>query len=59
LCVLDRRTYAPISVDRVRTGDEVMVLSCPGPSWWRQHGHVRHVGPEAFGFDLEPVLAER
>lgn len=59
LCVLDRRTYAPISVDRLRAGDEVMVLSCPGPSWWRQHGQLRHVGPEAFGFDLEPVLAER
>jgi DUF917 family protein len=56
LCVLDRRTCLPIAVDLLRTGDEVMVLALPGPSWWQEHHLLRHVDPTAFGLDHEPVL---
>jgi DUF917 family protein len=55
LCVLDRRTCLPIAVDRLRTGDEVMVLVLSGPSWWQEHHRLRHVGPAAFGLHHEPV----
>ena len=55
VCVLDRRTRLPIAVDLLRSGDEVMVVTMPGPSWWREHGQLRHVGPGAFGLGLEPV----
>ena len=56
VCVLDRRSRLPISVDLLRTGDEVMVLVLPGPSWWQQHHRLRHVDPTAFGLDHDPVL---
>jgi DUF917 family protein len=59
LCVLDRRTHLPIAVDRLRVGDEVMIVISRGPSWWRRPDRLRHVGPAAFGLDLEPVAAER
>jgi DUF917 family protein len=59
LWLLDRRTNLPIAVDRLRAGDEVMVVHCAGPSWWRRPDRLDRVGPGAFGLDLEPVLTER
>ena len=56
VCVLDRRTCLPIAVDLLRTGDEVMVLVLPGPTWWREPHRLRHVDPAAFGLDHEPVV---
>lgn len=57
LCVLDRRTAAPIAVDALRVGDDVTVVVLPGPSWWRAAPErLAHVGPRAFGLDCDPVL---
>jgi DUF917 family protein len=57
LCVLDRRTSAPIAVDALRVGDDVRVVVLPGPDWWRASPErMAHVGPRAFGLDCEPVL---
>lgn len=59
LCLLDRRTARPLSVDRVRTGDEVLVIALPGPSWWAQSGHrLAAVGPCAFGLNTGALLLE-
>ncbi|WP_427890155.1 DUF917 domain-containing protein [Kribbella sp. GL6] len=58
LCVLDHRTLQPIAVDGVRTGDEVVVLALPGPTWWRHPDRLRHVAPEAFGLACPPQLLE-
>ncbi|MGW7683836.1 DUF917 domain-containing protein [Kribbella sp. NPDC054772] len=58
LCVLDRRTLQPIAVDAVRTGDEVLVLALPGPTWWRRPDRITHVGPRAFGLGCDPRLLE-
>jgi DUF917 family protein len=57
LCVLDRRTAAPIAVDALRVGDDVTVVALPGPDWWRASPQrLAHVGPRAFGLDCDPVL---
>jgi uncharacterized protein len=57
LCVLDRRTAAPIAVDALRVGDDVTVVALPGPPWWRATpDRLAHVGPRAFGLDCDPVL---
>ncbi|HYH30861.1 MAG TPA: DUF917 domain-containing protein [Pseudonocardia sp.] len=56
LCLLDRRTAAPLGVDRLRTGDEVLVVVLPGPSWWRHPDVLPRVAPEAFGLCCPPVL---
>jgi uncharacterized protein len=57
LCVLDRRTAAPIAVDALRVGDDVTVVVLPGPAWWRADPQrLAHVGPRAFGLDCDPVL---
>ncbi|GAA2827482.1 DUF917 domain-containing protein [Kribbella solani] len=58
LCVLDRRTLQPIAVDTVRTGDEVVVLALPGPTWWRRPDRIEHVAPQAFGLPYPPQLLE-
>lgn len=59
LCLLDRRTARPVAVDRVRTGDEVLVIALPGPSWWGQNEHrLAAVGPSAFGLNIEALLLE-
>lgn len=59
LCLLDRRTACPVAVDRVRTGDEVLVTALPGPSWWTQNEHrLAAVGPSAFGLNIEALLLE-
>jgi uncharacterized protein len=57
LCLLDRRTTAPIAVDGLRLGDDVLVVALPGPAWWRATPErLRHVDPRAFGLDCDAVL---
>jgi uncharacterized protein len=58
LCVLDLRTLQPIAVDAIRSGDEVLVLALPGPTWWRRPDRITHVGPQAFGLACSPQLLE-
>jgi DUF917 family protein len=57
LCVLNRRTAAPIPVDGLREGDDVTVLVLPGPAWWSDtRERLAHVDPRAFGLDCDAVL---
>ncbi|WP_433559191.1 DUF917 domain-containing protein [Pseudonocardia xinjiangensis] len=57
LCLLDRRTSAPIAVDALRLGDDVLAVVLPGPQWWRASPErLRHVAPRAFGLDCDAVL---
>ncbi|WP_350274128.1 DUF917 domain-containing protein [Kribbella sp. HUAS MG21] len=58
LCVLDRRTLQPLAVDAIRTGDEVVVVALPGPTWWRRPDRLPHVSPQAFGLTCPPQLLE-
>jgi DUF917 family protein len=51
LCLLDRRTARPIATDRIRPGNEVLVVTIPGPDWWSQTPErAAAVGPAAFGY---------
>lgn len=57
ICVLDGRTAQPVAADRLRAGDDVQVLTLPGPAWWTAlPGRLRAVGPRAFGYDIDAVL---
>ncbi|OZM75576.1 DUF917 domain-containing protein [Pseudonocardia sp. MH-G8] len=57
LCLLDRRTAAPIAVDGLRLGDDVVAIVLPGPPWWRASPErLRRVDPRAFGIDCHAVL---
>jgi hypothetical protein len=57
ICVLDRRTAAPIAVDSLRPGDDLVVVVLPGPPWWRASPErLRHVDPRAFGLGCDAVL---
>lgn len=56
ICLLDRRTAHPLAADRVRAGDEVLVLTLPGPRWWTgTEERLAVVGPAAFGIDSPPL----
>ncbi|MEZ0494231.1 DUF917 domain-containing protein [Kineococcus sp. TBRC 1896] len=56
LAVLDRRAARPVSCDRVRRGDDVVVLRLDAPAFWRDPARLGAVGPRAFGYDVDPVL---
>jgi DUF917 family protein len=59
LCLLDRRTARPLAIDQVRTGDEVLVVALPGPSWWAENEHrLAAVGPSSFGLNTDAMLLE-
>jgi DUF917 family protein len=57
LCLLDRRTAAPIAVDALRLGDDVLAVALPGPPWWRATPErLAQVDPHAFGLGCDAVL---
>lgn len=57
LCVLDRRTAAPIAVDALRVGDDVTVVVLAAPPWWTATPErLAYAGPRAFGLDCDPVV---
>ncbi|MEW1956004.1 DUF917 family protein [Kineococcus sp. NPDC059986] len=58
LAVLDRRAARPVSCDRVRRGDDVVVLRLDAPAFWRDPARLCAVGPRAFGYDVDPVLVD-
>lgn len=59
LVVLERRSARVVACDRIRRGDDVMVLRLPAPSFWSRPGRTHRVAPRAFGLDLDPVLGAR
>jgi DUF917 family protein len=57
ICALDRRTAAPIAVDSLRPGDDLVIVVLPGPPWWlASPERLRHVDPRAFGLGCDAVL---
>jgi uncharacterized protein len=58
ISVLDRRNSMPVPAEALRQGVEVTIAVLPGPAWWRDPERIGHVGPRAFGMDLDPVLVQ-
>jgi len=56
LAVLDRRTAVPVTCDRIRRGDDVVVLQLAAPEFWCRPENLPAVAPRAFGFEVEPAL---
>lgn len=59
ICVLDRRSFAPVAVDELRAGCGVDIVSFPAPAAWRCDGAAALVGPDAFGLASLPAAADR
>ena len=53
ICVVDSVSGEGIGTDVVRYGQRVSVLGLPGPAIFRTPKGLEHVGPRAFGFDLD------
>ncbi|PWJ56150.1 hypothetical protein SAMN06264364_101125 [Quadrisphaera granulorum] len=56
LVVVERRTARVVACDRIRRGDDVVVLQLPAPAFWARPEHVGRVMPRSFGLDVDPVL---
>ncbi|MGI8946631.1 MAG: DUF917 family protein, partial [Ornithinimicrobium sp.] len=56
LCVLQARTAQPLAAEQVQVGDDVILLTLPGPKWWMDPARIHLVAPRAFGLESEPVV---
>lgn len=59
ICVLQARTATPLAADQVQVGDDVLLVTLPGPLWWMDPTRIQVVSPRAFGLDSEPVVGSR
>jgi hypothetical protein len=53
ICVLDTESGEAIGTEALRYGQRVTVIALPAPPVLMTEKGLRHVGPRAFGFDLE------
>ena len=58
IALLDRRTAVPVLGERVRRGDDVVVVQIASPVFWREPRRLAAVSPRAFGIDVDPVLVD-
>jgi DUF917 family protein len=59
ISVLAADTCVPISVERLRHGQQVSVLTSPAPPAWRSCEAIAIVGPVAFGYEIPPASPTR
>ena len=57
ICVLDARSWRPISTEHLAAGQHVDVLGLPAPDRWRGPAAAARAGPAAFGLDMFPAPA--
>ena len=55
ICVLDTVSGEAIGTETLRYGQRVSVVALPGPAIFRTPKGLEHVGPRAFGYDLDYV----
>jgi DUF917 family protein len=53
ICVLDTETGEAIGSETIRYGQRVTVIALPSPPVFLTPKGLQHVGPRAFGYDLE------
>lgn len=56
LCLLQARSARPLTAEEVHVGDDVILLTLPGPGWWMHPSRIHAVAPRAFGLDSDPVV---
>ena len=62
ICVLDAVSGEAIGTETLRYGQRVVVAALPAPAVQKTEKGLRHVGPRAFGYDLDyisPFAADR
>jgi DUF917 family protein len=59
ICLLAHETGDPIVIERLRSGQAVVVIAAPASEIWRSDAGLALAGPRAFGYDLEysPIIA--
>lgn len=55
ICVLDRESGEAVGTETLRYGQRVSVVALPAPAILRTPRGLEHVGPRAFGYDLDVV----
>jgi hypothetical protein len=59
IAVLDTRTHELIDAGVLNEGRDVLVVTVPGPAWWRATPQrMRAVSPKAFGIECDAIVAE-
>jgi DUF917 family protein len=53
ICVLDSVSGEAVGTELLRYGQRVSVVALPGPAVFRTPKGLEHVGPRAFGYDLD------
>jgi DUF917 family protein len=57
ICVLDSNSGEAVGTETVRFGQRVSVVALPAPAILLSEKALRHVGPRAFGFDVDYLSA--
>lgn len=57
ICVLDAVSGQAIGTETLRYGQRVVIVALPAPELQRTEKGLRHVGPRAFGYDLDYLSA--
>ncbi|WP_033292653.1 DUF917 domain-containing protein [Amycolatopsis jejuensis] len=57
ICTLDTATGNAITVERLRFGQRLSVISAPADPRWHSADAISLVGPRSFGYDIDPVRA--
>jgi hypothetical protein len=53
ICVLDSVSGEAVGSETIRYGQRVTVIALPPPAVFLSPSGLAHVGPRAFGYDLE------
>jgi DUF917 family protein len=53
ICVLDSVSGEAVGTETIRYGQRVTVIALPGPDIFLIPEGLAHVGPRAFGYDLD------
>ena len=53
ICVLDSVSGEAVGTETIRYGQRVTVIALPPPTVFLSPKGLQHVGPRAFGYDIE------
>ena len=53
ICLMDSESGEAVGTDTLRYGQRVTVIALPAPAVLRTPKGLLHVGPRAFGYDLD------